>query len=246
MYNASATATATATKTATRDRQQYLTQYAPLVKRIAHHMMAKLPASVEIDDIIQTGMLGLLDAIGRYEESHGAQFETYAAQRIRGAILDGLRQADWLPRSFRRDLRRIEGAIGKLEQRLSRAPTEHEVAGELGIALPAYQKMLQDARGYQLISFEDFNHADGSDYLERHCEDKRANPLDALLDRKLRERLVEGIANLPEREKTVMGLYYEEELNFREIGETLGVSESRICQLHSQAIARLRSQIRNT
>jgi RNA polymerase sigma factor for flagellar operon FliA len=232
------------TATAKRDIQHYLTQYAPLVKRIAHHMMAKLPASVELDDIIQTGMLGLLDAVNRYEESHGAQFETYAAQRIRGAILDGLRQADWLPRSFRRDLRRIEGAIGKLEQRLGRAPAEHEVAAELGISLADYQKMLQEARGYQLISFEDFNQSEGGDYLERYCEDSGANPLDALLDRKLREQLVKGIAGLPEREKVVMGLYYENELNFREIGETLGVSESRICQLHSQAIARLRSQIR--
>ena len=236
----------TATATVTRDTEQYLTQYAPLVKRIAHHMMAKLPASVEIDDVIQTGMLGLLDAVNRYEESHGAQFETYAAQRIRGAILDGLRQADWLPRSFRRDLRRIENAISKLEQRHGRAPSEQEVAKELDMPLGEYQKMLQDARGYQLISFEDFSHGEDGDYLERHCEDAQANPLDTLLDRKLRERLVQGIENLPEREKTVMGLYYEEELNFREIGEALGVSESRICQLHSQAIARLRGQIRNT
>jgi RNA polymerase sigma factor for flagellar operon FliA len=235
----------TATATATRDTNQYLKQYAPLVKRIAHHMMAKLPASVEIDDVIQTGMLGLLDAVNRYEESHGAQFETYAAQRIRGAMLDGLRQVDWLPRSFRRDLRRIEGAIGKLEQRLGRAPSEHEVASELDMPLADYQKMLQDARGYQLISFEDFNHSDGDDYLERHCADTGANPLEALLDRSVRERLVKAIAGLPEREKTVMGLYYEEELNFREIGETLGVSESRICQIHTQAIARLRSQTRN-
>ena len=234
------------TATATRDTQHYLTQYAPLVKRIAHHMMAKLPASVEIDDVIQSGMLGLLDAISRYEESHGAQFETYAAQRIRGAILDGLRQADWLPRSFRRDLRRIEGAIAKLEQRLSRAPAEHEVAEELALPLADYQKMLQEARGYQLISFEDFSHVDGDDYLDRHCEDRSADPLHALLDRKLRERLVQGISGLPEREKVVMGLYYEEELNFREIGETLGVSESRVCQLHSQAIARLRSQLRGS
>lgn len=233
-------------KTAVRDTQQYLTQYAPLVKRIAHHMMAKLPASVEIDDVIQTGMLGLLDAVNRYEESHGAQFETYAAQRIRGAILDGLRQADWLPRSFRRDLRRIEGAVGKLEQRLGRSPSEQELAAELDMPLSDYQRMLQEARGYQLISFEDFNHSEGEDYLDRHCEDRGANPLDALLDRKLRQRLVQGISGLPEREKVVMGLYYEEELNFREIGETLGVSESRVCQLHSQAIARLRSQLRNT
>ena len=233
------------TATGGRDVQQYLTQYASLVKRIAHHMMAKLPASVEIDDILQTGMLGLLEAVNRYDESHGAQFETYAAQRIRGAILDGLRQADWLPRSLRRDLRRIESAISKLEQILGRAPAEHELAAELGLSLGSYQKMLQEARGYQLISFEDFNHADGEDYLDRHDVASSTDPLDDLLNRKLRERLVQGIERLPEREKVVMGLYYEEELNFREIGETLGVSESRICQLHSQAIARLRSQIRN-
>jgi len=233
-----------ATANIKRDPQYYLTQYAPLVKRIAHHMMAKLPASVEIDDVIQSGMLGLLDAVNRYEESLGAQFETYAAQRIRGSILDGLRQADWLPRSFRRDLRRIEGAIAKLEQQLGRQPSENEVAGELGIALGEYQKMLQEARGYQLISLEDFNRADGGDFLERHCEDTGAGPLEVLLDRKLRERLVEAIEGLPEREKMVMSLYYEEELNFREIGVTLGVSESRVCQLHTQAIARLRSQIR--
>lgn len=233
------------TASGTRDTQQLLAQFAPLVKRIAHHMMARLPASVEIDDVIQTGMLGLLDAVNRYEESHGAQFETYAPQRIRGAILDGLRQGDWLPRSIRRDLRRIEGTIAKLEQHLGRAPSEQEVARELGVPLADYQRMLQDARGYQLISFEDLESEDGSDYLERHCEDGGVGPLDALLDRKLRERLVKGIESLPEREKVVMGLYYEEELNYREIGETLGVSESRICQLHSQAIARLRSQLRS-
>lgn len=240
-----ATASAKPAAAVKRDAQYYLTQYAPLVKRIAHHMMAKLPASVEIDDVIQTGMLGLLDAVNRYEASLGAQFETYAAQRIRGAILDGLRQADWLPHSFRRDLRRIEGAIARIEQRLGRAPVELEVARELGISLAEYQKMLQEARGYQLISFEDFNQGDGGDFLERHCADAGANPLEVLLDRKLRERVIKAIGGLPEREKVVMGLYYEEELNFREIGETLGVSESRVCQLHSQAIARLRSQIRN-
>lgn len=243
MYNA--TAMAIVSKPVIRDTQYYLTQFAPLVKRIAHHMMAKLPASVELDDIIQTGMLGLLDAVNRYEDSHGAQFETYAAQRIRGAILDGLREVDWLPRSFRRDFRRIEGAITKLEQRLGRHPSEQEVALELELPLGEYQKMLQEARGYQLISLEDFTQSNGEDFLDRHCEDSAPNPLEALLDRNLRERLAKKIAALPEREKVVMGLYYEQELNFREIGETLGVSESRVCQLHTQAIARLRSQIRN-
>jgi RNA polymerase sigma factor for flagellar operon FliA len=234
------------TAAGTHDTKHYLVQYAPLVKRIAHHMMARLPASVEVDDLIQTGMMGLLDAVNLYEESHGAKFETYAGLRIRGAILDGLREADWLPRTFRRDLRRIERAIATLEQRLGRAPSEQEVALELGMALLDYQKMLQDARGYQLVSFEDFNRDDGDNYLDRHCEDRSADPLEVLLDRSLREQLVKAIAVLPEREKTVMGLYYEQDLNFREIGEALGVTESRICQLHSQAIARLRSHVRST
>jgi len=233
------------TATGKRDVESYLADYAPLVKRIAHYMMAKLPASVDIDDVIQTGMLGLLDAVNRYDEKHGAQFETYAAQRIRGAILDGLRQMDWLPRSLRRDMRQIENAIGKLEQRFGRPPTEHELAGEMGMPLADYQKMLRDARGYQLISYEDFNHAEGENYLDRYSDSGADNPLDVLLDRKLRERLVSAIEALPEREKLVMGLYYEEELNLREIGETLGVSESRVCQLHSQAVARLRNHLRN-
>jgi RNA polymerase sigma factor for flagellar operon FliA len=230
----------------THDTKHYLIEYAPLVKRIAHHMMARLPASVEVDDLIQTGMLGLLDAVNLYEESHGAKFETYAALRIRGAILDGLREIDWLPRSFRRDLRRIENAIATLEQRLGRAPLEQEVALELGMTLTDYQKMLQEARGYQLVSFEDFGHGEGENYLDRHLEEQGADPLDVLLDRSLREQLIKGIGALPEREKTVMALYYEQDFNFREIGETLGVTESRICQLHSQAIARLRSQLRKS
>jgi RNA polymerase sigma factor for flagellar operon FliA len=247
MYTAITTPTAPAPApvASARDQQQYLTRYAPLVKRIAHHMMAKLPASVEIDDVIQTGMLGLLDAVNRYEESHGAQFETYAAQRIRGAILDGLRQADWLPRTLRRELRRIERSIGKLEHRLGRAPREQEVADEMGLELDEYQHLLQEARGYQLVSMEDFGESDGENEIDRSFQDSGMNPMQALQDRRMRERLVAGIENLPEREKLVMGLYYEEEFNFREIGATLGVSESRVCQLHSQAIARLRNQLRS-
>jgi RNA polymerase sigma factor for flagellar operon FliA len=227
------------------DREQYLTEFAPLVKRIAHHMMAKLPASVQVDDLIQAGMIGLMDAIGRYQGSLGAKFETYAAQRIRGAILDELRQADWLPRSLRKNMRSIESAVSILEQRFGRAPNEQELANEMSISLPEYQEMLQDSRGCQLIYYEDFAGNDENSILDHHCQDDKSNPLELLLDENFRNTLIKSIESLPEREKAVMGMHYEQELNLREIGEVLGVSESRVCQLHSQAIARLRSKVKS-
>ncbi len=231
------------TATGNLDREQLILQYAPLVKRIAYHLMAKLPASVQAEDIIQNGMLGLIDAISRFEEGLGAQFETYAVQRIRGSMLDGLRENDWLPRSLRRDMRRIENAIAALEQRYGRQPTEGELATALDMPLADYQKMLQEARGHQLIYLEDFGDDGDEDYLDRHVAGAAADPLAMLMDKNMRDVLIRAIGDLPEREKTVMGLYYEEELNLREIGEILGVSESRVCQLHSQAIARLRAKL---
>lgn len=228
------------------DKNHLVEAYAPLVKRIAYHLMAKLPASVQLDDVIQNGMVGLLDAIGRYEDGLGAQFETYAVQRIRGAMLDGLRENDWLPRSMRRDMRRIEEAIHSLEQRHGRQPSELELAELLEMPLADYQRMLQDARGYQLVHFEDFTDGEGEDYFERHLGVHESNPADLLEDADMRSALVRAIDDLPEREKLMMALYYDEELNLREIGEVLGVSESRVCQLHSQAVARLRSRMLGT
>ncbi|MEW6563013.1 MAG: RNA polymerase sigma factor FliA [Pseudomonadota bacterium] len=232
------------TATGLSDKEQCLREYAPLVKRIAHMMMAKLPSSVELDDIIQAGMIGLLDAASRYDELRGAQFETYAAQRIRGAMLDELRSADWLPRSLRREMRRIEDAINKLQQRLGRPPTENEIAKELGVPLTDFQLMLGEARGAQLVYYEDFNNDDDENFFERYDFDTDANPLDLIQDDRFREALIHAIERLPEREKMVMGMHYEQEMNLREIGEVLGVSESRVCQLHSQAIARLRASMK--
>ncbi|MFN4065521.1 FliA/WhiG family RNA polymerase sigma factor [Azoarcus communis] len=225
------------------DTDHLVVSYAPLVKRIAYQLMAKLPASVEVEDLIQNGMMGLLDAINRYEEGMGAQFETYAVQRIRGAMLDGLRDNDWVPRSLRRDMRRIESAIHMLEQQNGRSPSETELAEALGMPLAEYQQMLQEARGHQLVYFDDFVHEEGEDYLERHLGEHESNPLDLLETADTRSVLVKAIEALPEREKLVMALYYDEELNLREIGEVLGVTESRVCQLHSQAVARLRVQV---
>ena len=160
-------------------------RFAPLVKRIAYHLMARLPSSVQVDDLIQNGMMGLLDAINRFEAGMGAQFETYAAQRVRGAMLDGLRENDWLPRSLRRDFRRIEVAISQLEQEYGRTPSESELAETLGMALAEYQKMLQDARGHQLISFEDMIDDGNEDFLERHLSDDSNEPSRILEDESL-------------------------------------------------------------
>ena len=225
------------------DKSQLVERYAPLVKRTACHLMAKLPANVQLDDLIQNGMMGLLDAISRYEDGMGAQFETYAVQRIRGAMLDGLREDDWMPRSVRRGMRRIESAMTALEQQLGRMPAEAEVAVELDMTLADYQRMLQDARGHQLIYFEDFAPNEGGDFFEQHMTEYDVSPLELLEDADMRQELVRAIDALPEREQLVMSLYYDQELNLREIGAVLEVSESRVCQLHSQAVARLRSRL---
>ncbi|MCB4360855.1 RNA polymerase sigma factor FliA [Quatrionicoccus australiensis] len=225
------------------DREQLVQRFVPLVKRIAYHLMARLPASVQFDDLVQNGMLGLLDAMERYQEGFGAQFETYATQRVRGAMLDGLRENDWLPRNLRRELRRIEAAISQLEHTHGRAPSERELAEALEMSLEDYQKTLHEARGHQLVYFDDFAGDGEEGFLERHFTDNDADPANILEDKKVKETLVAAISRLPERERLMMALYYEQELNLREIGEVMGVTESRVCQLHSQAIARLRSQV---
>ena len=228
----------------TTDQNKLVQQMAPLVKRIAYHFMARLPASVHVDDLIQAGLMGLLDAAKNFDDTQGAQFETYAIQRIRGSILDELRQADWLPRNVRKNLRRIEGTISAMEQRLGRIPREQELAEALGVPLDEYQTMLLESRGYQLLHYEDFQESEDSDFFDVFMTDNQVGPLDVLEDQRFRKALVQAIGVLPEREKLVMGLYYEQEMNLKEIGEVLGVSESRVCQLHSQAVVRLRARLK--
>jgi RNA polymerase sigma factor FliA len=226
------------------DKDAIVKEMAPLVKRIAYHFMTRLPASVDVDDLIQAGLIGLLDASDNFDSTQGAQFETYAVQRIRGSMLDELRQADWLPRNVRKNLRKIEAAVAKLEQKYGRHPNETELADEMQVPLEQYQHMLSDARGSQLLHYEDFQESDDNDFFDFFLVDNQSNPLAIIEDKGFRQMLVTSISNLPEREKLVMGLYYEKELNLKEIGEVLGVSESRICQLHSQAVARLRSRMK--
>jgi len=222
-----------------------LKQYSPLVRRLAHQMIAKLPANVEIDDLIQVGMIGLSDALSRFDAAQGVQFETFATQRIRGAMLDELRGNDWMSRGDRRHQRNIEAAVHKLEQRHGRAPSESEIAREMGLSLTEYQELLGKVRGTQLIYLEDMSGDENDDdYLDRHVSDAEANPMARLQDQRMREALVEAIKNLPEREQQIMSMYYEHDMNLKEIAAVLGVTESRICQLHSQSIARLRARLR--
>jgi RNA polymerase sigma factor for flagellar operon FliA len=229
------------------DNNALLKQYSPLVRRLAHQMIAKLPANVEIADLIQVGMMGLNDALGRFDANQGVQFETFATQRIRGAMLDELRGADWMSRGHRRQQREIETAVHRLEQRMGRAPLESEIAAEMGLSLTDYQELLGKVRGTQLLYLEDMGGGgeDADDFLDRHAGDADANPMAMLQDHRMRQALVTAIENLPEREQYVMSMYYEHDMNLKEIAAVLGVTESRVCQLHSQSIARLRAKLRD-
>jgi RNA polymerase sigma factor for flagellar operon FliA len=230
----------------TLNHQAAIDQYGPLVRRVAAQLIAKLPANVEFDDLVQAGMIGLFDALSRYQANQGAQFETFAMQRVRGAMLDELRGSDWLPRSVRRNQRTIEGAVRRLEQRLRRSPSDTEIAAELGMPIGEYHLLLGEARGSQLIYLDELGGDDSEEgFLDRYSVAEETDSLARLRDERFRADLMAGIEALPEREKQVMGMYYEQEMNLKEIGAVLGVTESRVSQLHSQAVARLRAKLRS-
>ncbi|MGE0330413.1 MAG: RNA polymerase sigma factor FliA [Ramlibacter sp.] len=230
----------------TLDTRANIENYLPMVRRAAARMIGRLPANVEMDDLVQAGMMGLMDAMQRYETGHGAQFETFAMQRVRGAMLDELRGTDWVPRSVRKSQRDIAGAVHALENKLQRAPTDAEIASHMALPLQDYHEMLSDVRGAQLVYADDYEAADGdTHYLDRHlAPDEASDPAAQLSDRRFREALVAAIENLPEREQYVMSMYYEHDMNLKEIAAVLGVTESRVCQLHSQSVARLRSKLK--
>ncbi|MCL7461899.1 RNA polymerase sigma factor FliA [Pseudomonas sp. NW5] len=220
-------------------KQQYMIeQHLPLVRRQALNLRARLPASVELDDLIQAGTIGLIDAVRRFDPEQGVTLVTFATQRIRGAMLDELRSRDWVPRSVRRNVRTLDTALRQLEQRLGRHPEEREIAAELDLPLEEYRQLLLDANGSHLLALDEM----ASDEVDaRSTATHSPSPFAELVDGRDRQRLVQAIDNLPEREKLLMALYYQEDLNLKEIGAVLGVSESRVCQLHSQAVARLRN-----
>jgi RNA polymerase sigma factor for flagellar operon FliA len=223
------------------DAAQIVERHAELVRRIAHHLAARLPSSVEVDDLIQAGMLGLIEAARNVQADQGASFETYASIRIRGAMIDEIRRGDWVPRSVHRRYRDVVAATRAVEQRTGRAATAQEVATALGVSLADYHAMLEDAARGQLLSLdEQIEDHDGEPRLAR---DEGMTPQRAFEDLAFRGALGEAIGHLPEREQLVLSLYYEQEMNLREIGAVLGVSESRVCQIHGQAMLRLRARL---
>ncbi len=217
-----------------------LEQYLPLVKRIAYHLKGRLPDSVFVEDLIQSGVVGLIEAMQKYNANQGASFETYAGIRIRGSMLDEIRKGDWTPRSVYRKSRAVSEAINQVESKVCRGARDEEIAEELGVSLQEYYNVLQDTNSVQLLSIDQPDHDELS---EGRMVSSSPSPFGELAEEGFQQTLVNEITNLPEREKLVMSLYYDEELNLKEIGEVLGVSESRVSQIHSQAIKRIRSRM---
>lgn len=223
------------------DANQLVRDYAPLVKRIAHHLLARLPSSVNLEDLMQSGMIGLLEAASNYDPGKGASFETFVGIRIRGAMLDEVRRGDWSPRSVHRNSRRVAEAIRAVESRSGGESPDAAVARELGVSIEEYHAMLQDTVGSRLFSLEELfeNSADGDGAVRGRAGD----PADDTARDTLASEIAAEIARLPERERLVLSLYYDEELNLKEIGRVLDVSESRISQILSQATKRLRARL---
>lgn len=231
-----------ATGVAAMSQEELVLRHADLVKRIAYHLVSRMPPSVEVDDLIQAGMIGLLDAARHYTATKGANFETYAGIRIRGAMLDEVRKADWAPRSVHRQSRELSEAVRRIENETGEEARPGDVAAALGITLDEYHRILQDAASCRLFSFEQLNGGDEDNPVD-YVGDDRPGPAGELDDEDFRAALARAIESLPEREQLVLSLYYDEELNLREIGEVLSVSESRVCQIHGQALVRVRARI---
>ncbi|QCT22604.1 RNA polymerase sigma factor FliA [Jejubacter calystegiae] len=227
------------------DKNALWTEYAPLVRHEALRLQVRLPASVELDDLIQAGMIGLLSAIDGYDPQQGTQLRTWVTQRVRWAMMDELRERDWVPRRVRSNARDVSAAIHRVEQRLGRTASEPEVAEELGVDLETYQQILMDTNTSQLFSLDELQEEQGGSMELPDEQHARQNPLQQLLSSSLRQRVIEEIQRLPEREQLLLNLYYQQELNMKEIGAVLGVGEPRVSQLHSQVIKRLRARLQS-
>lgn len=223
--------------------QQLVDQHTTLVKRIAYHLLARLPASVLVDDLIQSGMIGLIEAAKNFDGSKGASFETFAGIRIRGAMLDEMRRGDWTPRSVHRNARLIADTIAELEAAYGRDIKDYEVAEKLNMSLDEYHHILSDISSGRIIGIEDLG---VSEDVIVSADDTGSDQLfDIQANSAFQQDLVATISNLPEREALVLSLYYNEELNLKEIGAVLNVSESRVSQIHSQALIRLKARMQD-
>jgi RNA polymerase sigma factor FliA len=228
-------------------REELIMKYAPLVKSIVGRLAAKLPIDLaDKEDLINVGIMGLMSALEKFDKTRNVQFETYASFRIKGAVLDELRAKDWVPRATRSKDTKLENAMGALQKKLGRAPDEDEIARQLDISLEEYFKLLEEAKCIPLISTEDLP----PDYLERFSREdileeiSTGNPLNLLENMEIKEKLKDAINQLPEKERMVLSLYYYEELTMKEAGLVMNLTESRVCQLHAQAVLRLRSTVK--
>lgn len=230
-------------------RDQLILEYSPLIKYIAQKIAARLPANIELDDLISSGVIGLMDAMEKYDVSRDNKFKTYAEFRIRGAILDELRAQDWVPRSVREKAKSLERCFLKLEQKMGRQATDEEVCQELGLSQTDYHELLNQVRSVSLLSYDDVAHFSKADKKILHGSgengSKASTPFNEVTSASMKRVISEAIQDLPEKQRLVLSLYYYEDLNLKEIGRVLDVTESRVSQLHTQAILRLKSKLKN-
>ena len=228
------------------NREAVIKEYAPMVKYVANRIAMRLPPHVEVDDLISVGVLGLIDAIDKYDPSRGAKFKTYAEFRVRGAILDELRSMDWVPRSVRQKASAMDRVVQKLQNKLGRPPEDDEIAGEMGISLDELFVALNETKSMPILSLEDLGIAKESgeqqSLLDCLAGKGDADPQTQL---RLKEIISKAIDTLPEKERLIISLYYYEELTMKEIGEVLGITESRVSQIHSKAVFRLRNKLKS-
>jgi RNA polymerase sigma factor for flagellar operon FliA len=230
-------------------KEQIVLEHTPLIRYIVNRIAVRLPSHIDLDDLHNTGVIGLMDAIEKYDPDKNCKFKTYAEFRIKGAILDQLRSLDWVPRSVRQKSRRLERAYGEVEQRLGRSASEEEVADSLGLQIDKFHELLNQVRGISLVNLEEIRGSspdgDRSGSFADIVEDVHSeNPFASLKLQEMKEIIGDTIATLPEKERLVVSLYYYEDLNMKEIGSILGITESRVCQIHTKAVLRLRSKLK--
>lgn len=228
-------------------RDQLIMDYAPLIRFVAQRIASRLPSNIDIDDLISAGVIGLMDAIEKYDPSRDNKFKTYAEFRIRGAILDELRSQDWVPRSVRDKAKKIERTYAELEQRFGRAVTDAEISDALGLGLEEYHEMVAKVKSVTLLSVDDLTvpyQQERKSLLDSLETSSSKNPFSQLKSKSVRKILMSNIEDLPEKQKLVLSLYYYEDLNLKEIGKILEVTESRVSQLHTQAVEKLRAKLK--